>query len=188
VRPGTLKESSGAVRRRDHAYDRLVEPHRDELRAHCYRLLRSHHDAEDALQEALVRAWRGLPGFEGRGSLRSWLFRIATNASIDAMNGREPAVPSEVAEPTETAPDAAEDEDAKLELEVTLRAALELLPPRQLNVLALRVLLGFSAQETADLLGTTVVAVNSALQRARATLRAAREMAELGEALALRAR
>jgi RNA polymerase sigma-70 factor (ECF subfamily) len=153
-----------------------VEPHRDELRAHCYRLLRSHADAEDALQEALIRAWRGLPAFEGRGSLRSWLYRIATNASIDAMHGREPAVPSEEVGSTEAPREAADDGAERLELELILRAALELLPPRQLNVLVLRALLGFTAQETADLLGTTVAGVNSALQRSRATLRGAREM------------
>jgi RNA polymerase sigma-70 factor (ECF subfamily) len=84
--------------------------------------------------------------------------------------------------------DAAEDEDVRLELQLSLRAALELLTPRQLDVLVLRALLGFSAQETADLLGTTVVAVNSALQRARVTLRGAREVAERGDGLALRAR
>jgi RNA polymerase sigma-70 factor (ECF subfamily) len=151
-------------------------------------MLRSHHDAEDALQEALIRAWRGLPAFEGRGSLRSWLFRIATNASIDALKGREPAAPSEALEPADVARDAAEDEDVRLELQLSLRAALELLTPRQLDVLVLRALLGFSAQETADLLGTTVVAVNSALQRARVTLRGAREVAERGDGLALRAR
>jgi RNA polymerase sigma factor (sigma-70 family) len=172
------------VRRRDHAYNRLVEPHRDELRAHCYRLLRSHADAEDALQEALIRAWRGLPDFEGRGSLRSWLYRIATNASIDAMKGREPAAPG-LDEGEREDPRASADLRGQLELELVLAEALELLPPGQLAVLAFRAVLGFSAQETADLLGTTVASVNSALQRARATLRAARELRELGDQPAL---
>lgn len=152
------------------AYLRLVEPHRDELRAHCHRLLGSHHDAEDALQEALLRAWRGLPGFDGRGSVRSWLYRIATNASIDTMKRRESAVAGlgeEHGWEDERATNAAH---ARLELELVLRQALDLLPPRQLHVLILRAVLGFSALETADLLGTTVAAVNSALQRARATL------------------
>jgi RNA polymerase sigma-70 factor (ECF subfamily) len=174
------------VRRRDHAYQRLVEPHRDELRAHCYRLLRSHADAEDALQEALIRAWRGLPDFEGRSSLRSWLYRIATNASIDAMKGREPAGPG-LGDGEREDPRASDDLRDRLELELVLSDALDLLPPRQLAVLALRAVLGFSAQETADLLGTTVAGVNSALQRARTTLRTARELRELGDEPALEA-
>jgi RNA polymerase sigma-70 factor, ECF subfamily len=172
--PGGRGPTLSAVRRRDHAYQRLVEPHRDELRAHCYRLLRSHADAEDALQEALIRAWRGLPDFEGRGSLRSWLYRIATNASIDAMRGREAAIPG-LADGEHEDPRAAEDLPDRLELELVLSDALDLLPPRQFAVLAFRAVLGFSALETAERLGTTVAGVNSALQRARGTLRAARD-------------
>ncbi|MFL5866799.1 MAG: sigma-70 family RNA polymerase sigma factor [Thermoleophilaceae bacterium] len=143
-------------------------------------MLGSHQAAEDALQEALLRAWRGLPSFEGRGSVRSWLYRIATNAALDAMKSRDHAATSiELVSDAEasTAPQL----DAALEereaLRTTMAAALELLPPIQLAVLILRALAGFSAPEVADLLGTTVPAVNSSLQRARATLRDARSTA-----------
>jgi RNA polymerase sigma-70 factor, ECF subfamily len=180
------------------AYRRLVEPHRSELHAHCYRMLGSVQDAEDALQEALVRAWRGLPKFEGRSSLRSWLYRIATNTSLDAIERRpkrvlpidygppadphggvgEPVVESVWIEPypDETlgieggyaSPDARYEQREAVEL--AFIAALQLLPANQRAVLILREVLGFSAQETADTLDTSVASVNSALQRARATI------------------
>jgi RNA polymerase sigma-70 factor (ECF subfamily) len=165
-------------------YVRLVEPHRDELRAHCYRLLRSHHDAEDAVQEALVRAWRGLGAFEGRGSLRSWLYRIATNASIDAMKRRDEATPASEPAPAGDRTSAEDPHEQREAIELTLAVALEQLPPRQVAVLILRAVLGFSARETADLLHTTEAAVNSALQRARARLREARELSEAADELA----
>ena len=182
----------------EEAYQRLVEPHRSELHAHCYRMLGSVQDAEDALQEALVRAWRGLPKFEGRSSLRSWLYRIATNTSLDAIERRpkrvlpidygpaadphggvgEPVVESVWIEPypDETlgiedgyaSPDASYEQREAVEL--AFIAALQLLPANQRAVLILREVLGFSAQETADTLDTTVASVNSALQRARATI------------------
>ncbi len=180
------------------AYARLVELHRSELQAHCYRMLGSVQDAEDALQEALVRAWKSLDKFEGRSSLRSWLYRIATNTSLDAIGKRPkrilpidygpPADPHEgVGEPLvesvwiEPFPDETlgiEDgyasPDARYEqresVELAFIAALQLLPANQRAVLILREVLGFSAQETAETLDTSVASVNSALQRARATI------------------
>jgi RNA polymerase sigma-70 factor (ECF subfamily) len=181
----------------EEAYRRLVEPHRAELHAHCYRMLGSVQDAEDALQEALVRAWKGLPKFEGRSSLRSWLYRIATNTSLDAIERRpkrilpidygppaEDAVPGEpLVEsvwiepyPDETLglEDGYASPDARYEqreaVELAFIAALQMLPANQRAVLILREVLGFSAQETADVLDTSVTSVNSALQRARATV------------------
>jgi RNA polymerase sigma-70 factor (ECF subfamily) len=180
------------------AYRRLVEPHRAELHAHCYRMLGSVQDAEDALQEALVRAWKGLPKFEGRSSLRSWLYRIATNTSLDAIERRpkrilpidhgppsdptqgvgDPLVESVWIEPypdeTLGIEDGYASPDARYEqresVELAFIAALQLLPANQRAVLILREVLGFSAQETADTLDTSVASVNSALQRARATV------------------
>jgi RNA polymerase sigma-70 factor, ECF subfamily len=182
----------------EEAYRRLVEPHRSELHAHCYRMLGSVQDAEDALQEALVRAWRGLDKFEGRSSLRSWLYRIATNTSLDAIERRpkrvlpidygppadphggvgEPVVESVWIEPypdeTLGVEDGYASPDARYEqresVELAFVAALQLLPANQRAVLILREVLGFSAQETAGTLDTTVASVNSALQRARATI------------------
>ena len=188
----TAKEGS------EEAYRRLVEPHRSELHAHCYRMLGSVQDAEDALQEALVRAWRGLPKFEGRSSLRSWLYRIATNTSLDAIERRpkrvlpidygppadphggvgEPVVESVWIEPypdeTLGIEDGYASPEARYEqreaVELAFIAALQLLPANQRAVLILREVLGFSAQETAETLDTSVASVNSALQRARATI------------------
>src|SRR3954452_22056275 len=180
------------------AYARLVEPHRSELQAHCYRMLGSVQDAEDALQEALVRAWKSLDRFEGRSSLRSWLYRIATNTSLDAIGKRpkrilpidygpptdppdavgEPLVESVWIEPfpdeTLGIEDGFASPDARYEqresVELAFIAALQLLPANQRAVLILREVLGFSAQETAETLDTSVASVNSALQRARATI------------------
>ena len=188
----TAKEGS------EDAYRRLVEPHRSELHAHCYRMLGSVQDAEDALQEALVRAWRGLPKFEGRSSLRSWLYRIATNTSLDAIERRpkrvlpidygppadphggvgEPVVESVWIEPypdeTLGIEDGYASPDARYEqresVELAFVAALQLLPANQRAVLILREVLGFSAAETAQTLDTSVASVNSALQRARKTV------------------
>jgi RNA polymerase sigma-70 factor, ECF subfamily len=181
----------------EEAYQRLVEPHRAELHAHCYRMLGSTQDAEDALQEALVRAWKGLPKFEGRSSLRSWLYRIATNTSLDAIERRpkrilpvdygppaddavpgEPLVESVWIEPypdeTLGIEDGYASPDARYErresVELAFIAALQLLPANQRAVLILREVLGFSAQESAEALDTSVASVNSALQRARATV------------------
>ena len=180
------------------AFRLLVEPHRGALHAHCYRMLGSVHDAEDALQDALLRAWRGLRGLEGRSSLRTWLYRIATNACLDAAArrpkrvlpidygppaGRDDAPGEAVAEtvwlepyPDErlgleegyAAPEARYEQREAVEL--AFIAALQHLPARQRAVLVLREVLGFSAREVAAALETTVASVNSALQRARKTV------------------
>jgi RNA polymerase sigma-70 factor, ECF subfamily len=153
------------------AYARLVEQHRSELHAHCHRLLGSTHDAEDALQEALLRAWKALPHFEGRSSLRSWLYTIATNASFDAMKRRpNRIVPIDQVHPADPDDGPAARYERRESLERTLGAARDL-PQNQRAALVLREMLGFSARETADALGTSVAAVNSALQRARAAIR-----------------
>jgi RNA polymerase sigma-70 factor, ECF subfamily len=180
------------------AFERLVEPHRGALHAHCYRMLGSVHDAEDALQEALLRAWRGLPRFEGRSSLKSWLYTIGTNTSLNAIEKRpkrvlpidygpaadphggpgEPVVESVWIEPypdeTLALEDGVAEPDARYEqreaVELAFVAALQHLPPNQRAVLILREVLGFSAKEAASMLDTTTQSVNSALQRARATV------------------
>lgn len=152
--------------RRDH-YAELVELHREELRAHCTRILRSHHDAEDALQEALLRAWRSLPQFEGRGSLRSWLYRIATNASLDQIRRRdEPALATEPTDHVEP-----HDHFERRESVDLLMSAVGRLTRGQQEVFVLRDVLGLSARETADVRDSSVASVNSSLQRARASLR-----------------
>jgi RNA polymerase sigma-70 factor (ECF subfamily) len=177
------------------AFRRIVEPHRAKLHAHCYRMLGSLHDAEDALQETLLRAWRGLAAFEGRSSSASWLYRIATNVCLDAIARRPkrvlpidygpasapnvdpgpPLVESVWVEPypDETlgveagyaAPEARYEQREAVEL--AFIAALQHLPARQRAVLILREVLGFSAREVSESLETTVASVNSALQRAR---------------------
>src|SRR4051794_33158210 len=166
-----------AIADRD-AFERLVSPHLRELHAHCYRMLASVHDADDALQDALLRAWRGARGFEGRGSPRAWLYRIATNASLDLIARRpartlpiehdEPLVESVWVEPYPDDPDASYEQLEAVEL--AFIAALQHLPATQRAVLILREVLGFSAREVAAMLDTTVAAVNSAMQRARAAV------------------
>jgi RNA polymerase sigma-70 factor, ECF subfamily len=179
-------------------FRRLVEPHRAELHAHCYRMLGSVHDAEDALQETLLRAWRGLPRFEGRSSLRSWLYRIATNTSLNAIEKRpkrvlpidygpaadphegpgEPLVESVWIEPYPDETIGLEDglagPEARYEqresVELAFIAALQNLPATQRAVLILREVLGYSAKEVAETLDTTTASVNSAMQRARAAV------------------
>jgi RNA polymerase sigma-70 factor (ECF subfamily) len=184
-------------------FRRLVEPHRAELHAHCYRMLGSIHDADDALQEALVRAWRALPQFEGRSSIRSWLYRIATNTSLDLIARRrkrvlpidssEPLVESAWIEPyPDELPgieDGPADPDARYErresLELAFIAAVQHLPATQRAVLILRDVLGFSACEVAETLDRTVSSVNSALRRARRA--AAERLPERSQQATLRA-
>jgi len=189
------EELLASARRGDQtAFESLVEPRRAELHAHCYRMLGSVHDAEDALQEAMLRAWRGLARFEGRSSLRSWLFRIATNTCLDAIARRpkrvlpvefdpsdpalgpgEPLVESTWVEPYADDAFGLEDglvsPDARYEqreaVELAFIAALQHLPANQRAVLILRDVLGFSAREAAEAFETSTASVNSALQRAR---------------------
>ena len=180
------------------AFGRLVAPYRGELHAHCYRMLASVHDAEDTLQETLLRAWRALGRFEGRSSLRSWLYTIATNTSLNAIARRpKRTLPLDEAPSREASdglglplsetvwiepypderlgvedglasPEASYEQRESVELAFT--AALQHLPANQRAALILREVLGFSAREVADALETTVQSVNSALQRARKTV------------------
>jgi RNA polymerase sigma-70 factor, ECF subfamily len=156
----------------EHEYARVVARHRDELRAHSRRILRSGEDAEDAVQEALLKGWRALPNFEGRGSLRTWLYRIVTNTSLDAAHRRGVRVVPIEQEPADAGGET--DPEDRYQRRETLQRALltanRILPERQCLVLVLREALGFSAEETAERLGTSVAAVNSALQRARARI------------------
>jgi RNA polymerase sigma-70 factor (ECF subfamily) len=199
---GTTIQEQGLLERArsgdESAFGRLIEPRRGELHAHCYRMLGSVHDAEDALQDAMLRAWRGIGRFEGRSSFRSWLYTIATNACLDQISRRpkrvlpidygpatdphhppgEPLVESVWIEPypdeilgIEDGPAAPEAAYERREgVELAFIAALQHLPATQRAVLILREVLGFSAKEVAASLETTVAGVNSALQRARAAV------------------
>ena len=159
------------------AYSQLIEPHRAELRAHCYRMLGSMHDAEDALQDALLRAWKGLREFEGRSSVRTWLYRIATNACLDLMKRRsnveahqiEP-FPDELLEVEDGLASPETRYEQRESVELAFVTALQQLPATQRAALLLRDVLGFSAKETAESLDTTVPSANGALRRARAAL------------------
>jgi len=181
------------------AFRVLTEPHRRELQVHCYRMLGSFHDAQDALQDTLLAAWQGLAGFEGRASLRTWLYRIATNRCLNARRGEsrrpakgwqtpgvEPPEPTQLGELPwlEPFPDALLDEhapahapgpDTRIEraesISLAFVTALQRLPPRQTAVLILRDVLEFQAEEVAGMLEASVDSVNSALKRARAGLR-----------------
>jgi RNA polymerase sigma-70 factor (ECF subfamily) len=166
------------------AFEDFVGPYRTELQAHCYRMLGSVHDADDAMQDAMLRAWRGLESFEGRSSERTWLYRIATNACLDLIRRRPTRVlaidsgpasdPHDGPGPplTETAwiepyPDAGLEYEQRESVELAFIAALQHLPPLQRAALIMQEVLGFSAKEAADALDTSTAAVNSALQRAR---------------------
>ena len=191
--------AAGSLPRGGEDFTRLTDPFRPELLAHCYRMLGSVHDAEDVVQETLLRAWRSRDGFEGRASVRTWLYRIATNACLRAIENRgrrplpsglgapgpDPDQPLAAAPPEVTwlqpFPDAllrAPADPASIVLSrrstrLALVAALQYLPARQRAVLILRDVLGWHAAEVADLLQISAVAVNSALQRARTALREA---------------
>ena len=165
----------------ERAFRRLVEPYRTPLEVHAYRMLGSPHDAEDVVQDTLMRAWRSLDRFQARSSVHTWLYRIATNACLDELE-RRPRRPEPV--PVQPFPDArlasepvaspTVDPAARYALregmELSLLAAIQTLPGRQRAILILRDVLGWTAPEVADLLDTTVAGVSSALQRARATV------------------
>jgi RNA polymerase sigma-70 factor (TIGR02960 family) len=181
------------------AFRQLVEPYERELQVHCYRMLGSAHDAEDALQEALLAAWQGLGGFEGRASVRTWLYRIATTRCLNARrsarrrqptappgtSGATPPEPTRLGEVTWLEPypdllleglaDAAPGPEARYEareaISLAFVTAVQRLPPRQRAVLILRDVLGYAASEAAGILEVTEDSVTSALKRARATLR-----------------
>ena len=167
------------------AFHRLLAPHLPALHVHCYRMLGSYHDAEEAMQDVLVRAWRSLDTYEGRAPLLHWLYRIATNACLKIIQGRakQPSLVTEIdylepypdrlldALPVESDPAASAERRESVSLAFV--AALQLLPATQRAVLVLREVLEWRADEVAELLDTTVAAVNSALQRARGTMRTA---------------
>ena len=196
---GSIPQTLAAAQRGDEgAFEQLVAPHRGELHAHCYRMLGSVHDADDALQDAMLRAWRGLGKFKGNSSLRAWLYKIATNTCLDLIGKRpkrqlpldvapdadpfdgvgQPLIESVWVEPYPdeqlgladglAAPEARY--EMRESVELAFIAALQHLPANQRAVLIMREVLGFSAQEAADLLETTPQSVNSALQRARVSV------------------
>jgi RNA polymerase sigma-70 factor (TIGR02960 family) len=195
---GTAAELISRARAGDgDAFRELTEPHRRELQVHCYRMLGSLQDAEDALQDTLLAAWQGFAGFEGRASIRTWLYRIATNRCLNARRsasrraakewdipGVEPPAPTRLGEVVwlepypdsllEGAMDVPPGPEARYEttesISLAFVTALQVLPARQLAVLVLRDVLGFRASEVADMLGSTVESVNSALKRARTGL------------------
>ena len=179
------------------AFAELTEPYRRELQVHCYRMLGSFQDAEDALQDTLLSAWQGLGGFEGRATLRTWLYRIATNRCLNARRsasrrqakewdvpGVEPPEPTRLGEVVwlepfpdallEGAIDVPPGPEARYEqsesISLAFVTALQVLPPRQVAVLILRDVLGFRASEVAEMLGSGVEAVNGTLRRARVSL------------------
>jgi RNA polymerase sigma-70 factor (ECF subfamily) len=197
-RSGGLTATNAIRAGDDDAFAALVERHRRELRIHCYRLLGSLEDAEDLVQETALRAWRKRGDFEGRSTFRAWLYRIATNACLDALRRRParllPYDAAPAADPAQPLPSASElpwlepypdrlldgvasaddEPDAALvrkeTIELAFLAAIQHLPPQRRAVLILRDVLGWPARDTASTLGISVNAVNSSLQRARSTL------------------
>jgi RNA polymerase sigma-70 factor (ECF subfamily) len=193
-----IRNESALIRARagdEAAFHELMEPYRRELQLHCYRILGSLQDAEDLLQETLLAAWRGLEGFEGRASVRAWLYRIATNRCLNMLRDRgrrpqetplmaEPPEPTRRSEPVWLDPypdvlldgvaDASPGPEARYETReavgLAFVAALQHLPPRQRAALVLRDVLGFHGAEVAEMLQTSEASVKGALQRARATL------------------
>ena len=176
-----------------------LEPHRGELTAYCYRMLGSAHEAEDLVQETMLRAWQARERYDpGRASVRTWLYRIATNACLTALDGRARrplpsglgAASDDTGAPLRPAfdvpwlqpfPDARFDVGVRADMRLALVAAMQFLPPRQRAVLVLREVLQFSAAEVATQLATTVASVNSALQRARAALADVGDIGEVTE-------
>ena len=197
--PGDALGEAALARARagdDEAFRELTDPHRRELQLHCYRILGSTQDAEDMVQETLLAAWRGLEAFEGRASVRAWLYRIATNRCLNALRARsrrprEIQTMSDSPEPTgriepiwlepypdvllegipDRSPGPAARYEARESIELAFIVALQALPPRQRAVLVLRDVLGFRKAEVAAMLGTGATSVKGALQRARAALR-----------------
>jgi RNA polymerase sigma-70 factor (TIGR02960 family) len=191
VREDTLSRARAGE---ENAFQELVDPYRAELQLHCYRILGSLQDAEDQLQETLLAAWRGLDGFEGRASLRAWLYRIATNRYLNALRERrrrpqevrmaEPPEPTRRVEPiwldpypdvlleglADTAPGPEARYETSESVGLAFVAALQHLPPRQRAALVLRDVLGLHTAEIAEMLDSSDASVKGALQRARATL------------------
>jgi RNA polymerase sigma-70 factor, ECF subfamily len=191
--PGAAAETGAVVAAarsgEEAAFAELAEAYRAELQAHCYRMLGSYEDSEDLVQETFLRAWRRRDTFEGRSTFRAWLYRIATNACLDALQRRPRRAETHEGRPLAEVPwlqpypdhllegIAPSDEEPEAELvaretiELAFVAAIQLLPPKQRAVLILRDVLGWSAAESASLLDVSVAAANSALQRARATMK-----------------
>jgi len=195
--PRTNQEEAAALVARvrsgdEAAFVALTEPYRRQLHLHCYRMLGSFDEAEDLVQETLLRAWRGRAGFEGRSMVRTWLYRIATNACLDALESRSrrllslespQAAESNAVDWLQPYPDrlldqiASSDSEpdelviARKTIELAYLAAIQYLPPKQRAILILRDALGWSAKETAHLLDESVPSVNSALHRARTSMR-----------------